>query len=112
MVEMGTGTQIAEWMRILELDMKNHVTVNISRHQGTIRVLSCAPLKPTARKWALTVQAPYLFATTITAAFQRWLIGIDEEGIFIKPALLARAECGVVTSLKSRLSLVPATPLP
>jgi hypothetical protein len=27
----------------------------------------------------------------------RWLIGIDEEGIFINPALLARAEAVVAT---------------
>jgi hypothetical protein len=41
----------------------------------------------------------------------RWLIGIDEEGIFINPALLVRAVCDVSTPLKSRLSHVPATPL-
>jgi hypothetical protein len=33
--------------------------------------------------------------------FHRWLIGIDEDGIFINPALLARAEAVVATPRRS-----------
>jgi DNA repair protein RadC len=43
--------------------------------------------------------------------FHRWLIGIDEDGIFINPALLARAEHVAEASLPPSILPAAATPL-
>jgi DNA repair protein RadC len=87
-------------MRILVLDMKNHVTENISRHQGTVN----SPVLRTTETYSPTVSPnnpgnlichyhpsddPTLVPKDIRQ-LNRYLIGISpEQGFFINPALLA-----------------------
>src|SRR5438067_12909342 len=108
-------------MRILILDTKNRVIENISRYQGTVNssVLRAAEIfRP-----AIIRNCPGLIlchnhpsgdptpSPKDSRQLHRWLIGIDANGIFINPTLLARAEHVVVASLPPRLLPAAATPL-
>jgi len=91
-----------EQMRILVLDTKNRVVENISRYQGTVNssVLRAAEVyRP-----AVIRNCPAIIichnhpsgdptpSPKDSRQLHRWLIGIDEDGFFINPALLARAK--------------------
>jgi DNA repair protein RadC len=108
-------------MRILVLDTKNRVVENISRYQGTVN--SSALRAAEVYRPAVIRNCPAIIichnhpsgdptpSPNGSRQLNRWLIGIDASGIFINPALVARAEHVAVASLPPRLSLAAATPV-
>jgi DNA repair protein RadC len=109
-----------EQMRILVLDTKNRVVENISRYQGTVNssVLRAAEIY----RLAVIRNCPAVIichnhpsgdptpSPKDRRQFHRWLIGIDEDGIFINPELVAHTKHFAVASLPPRLMPAAATP--
>jgi hypothetical protein len=108
LVMMDMAYLDTEQMRVLLLDARGQLVEKVSLYQGTANssVLRAAEVfRP-----AILCKCPGLIIChnhpsgdpepSPKDRFQlpRWLIGIDEDGIFINPALLVRAEAVVATA--------------
>jgi hypothetical protein len=104
----GNPTPTATHTRVLLLDVRGQLVEKVSLYQGTANssVLRAAEVfRP-----AIIHKCPGLIlchnhpsgdptpSPKDRRQFHRWLIGIDEDGIFINPELLARAEAVVATA--------------